>query len=331
MSISCCLSYKDTILKANHSLLSSILPNNDAVAYPTKILFWKRITALQPLLFQKNKLLLILQRYYFESESQHQSTKSSIKGSCCLSYKDTILKANHSFINSQSIKITLLLILQRYYFESESQLVPRCYMLLISCCLSYKDTILKANHSISLILETLRTAVAYPTKILFWKRITASIRGRSYLISLLLILQRYYFESESQLISDTLQAPYGCCLSYKDTILKANHSLTKLPSQKGMAVAYPTKILFWKRITAKLRKGKKATELLLILQRYYFESESQHQKQPWLSIHRCCLSYKDTILKANHSRTCGKQEPPAAVAYPTKILFWKRITAKIVY
>ena len=70
-------------------------------------------------------LLLILQRYYFESESQRITETEYNLLCCCLSYKDTILKANHSFDTQQDTSL-------------------QC------CCLSYKDTILKANHSIIL-------------------------------------------------------------------------------------------------------------------------------------------------------------------------------------
>ena len=144
----------------------------------------------------------------------------------------------------------LLLILQRYYFESESQPTFTLKAENQSCCLSYKDTILKANHSTKSNLTLQFFAVAYPTKILFWKRITAN-RSHKHLY-------------------------WGCCLSYKDTILKANHSCSRGIKIQLEAVAYPTKILFWKRITALNRA-----------QRYYLS---------------CCLSYKDTILKANHSQ-----------------------------
>ena len=143
-----------------------------AVAYPTKILFWKRITAESHNKKKIYRLLLILQRYYFESESQLIPSIWICATSCCLSYKDTILKANHSDSRYHFFFFMLLLILQRYYFESESQL---------SC----------SNCS-------LVQAVAYPTKILFWKRITAL-----------------------RLIQNFISC---CCLSYKDTILKANHS-----------------------------------------------------------------------------------------------------------
>ena len=195
----------------------------------------------------------------------------------------------------------LLLILQRYYFESESQ------------------------HGVSVHIHT--CAVAYPTKILFWKRITARWRRNELLWLLLLILQRYYFESESQ------------------------HDI--IDAEVVEAVAYPTKILFWKRITAQALYIVQDLTLLLILQRYYFESESQlkneqafidsllllilqryyfeSESQRYLAgenkVLRCCLSYKDTILKANHSEKKPQVLNTCAVAYPTKILFWKRITA----
>ena len=170
---------------------------------------------------------------------------------------------------------------------------------LSSCCLSYKDTILKANHSPYPYPDTGCHAVAYPTKILFWKRITALLLLLHR--PLLLILQRYYFESESQHGAVRLSRYFGCCLSYKDTILKANHSRIWLEQYNVRAVAYPTKILFWKRITALFSRYKKLDGLLLILQRYYFESESQHCMRMDVMRLSCCLSYKDTILKANHS------------------------------
>ena len=62
-------------------------------------------------------------------------------------------------------------------------------------------------------------------------------------------------------------------------------------------------------------------ELLLILQRYYFESESQQRSLLPLTSISCCLSYKDTILKANHSEGVSDDITNRAVAYPTKILF----------
>ena len=219
-----------------------------------------------------------------------------------------------------------MLILQRYYFESESQHGAVRLSRYFGCCLSYKDTILKANHSSLLWGFLWLPAVAYPTKILFWKRITAEIMQPLMEKELLLILQRYYFESESQHMKKNGTETKGCCLSYKDTILKANHSKLGIASANITAVAYPTKILFWKRITASWESHPQTLRcclsykdtilkanhsvniylihlfvLLLILQRYYFESESQLSFVSHLISSSCCLSYKDTILKANHS------------------------------
>ena len=61
---------------------------------------------------------------------------------------------------------------------------------------------------------------------------------------MLLILQRYYFESESQLGDNGQAFEAGCCLSYKDTILKANHNNSLFGYFSAIDVAYPTKILF---------------------------------------------------------------------------------------
>ena len=163
-------------------------------------------------------LLLILQRYYFESESQLFSASHELRNRCCLSYKDTILKANHSYSFSLTDILLLLLILQRYYFESESQQGSYSSRGYKCCCLSYKDTILKANHS--WLLSVIERLV------------------------LLLILQRYYFESESQQPYGETGTSFSCCLSYKDTILKANHSAQSFLVLNTKAVAYPTKILF---------------------------------------------------------------------------------------
>ena len=143
---------------------------------------------------------------------------------------------------------------------------------------------------------------------------------------MLLILQRYYFESESQPAKAIRVATLWCCLSYKDTILKANHNIIPEIIGSSTDVAYPTKILFWKRITTRSTMATPSAEMLLILQRYYFESESQPLTKYTLQSSGCCLSYKDTILKANHNYFSALAIWDEDVAYPTKILFWKRIT-----
>ena len=301
----CCLSYKDTILKANHNqaLLSYVLSPD--VVYPTKILFWKRITTFRFWCTISLKMLFILQRYYFESESQPSYFLYYFFQRCCLSYKDTILKANHNWNPKGSAYYRMLFILQRYYFESESQQVVSKHYSKGWCCLSYKDTILKANHNGNTLQQYTTRDVVYPTKILFWKRITTRNACHRFRYRMLFILQRYYFESESQRLPVT-------------------------PIWFG-DVVYPTKILFWKRITTIWLTINILIWMLFILQRYYFESESQHVWEYRLWPYWCCLSYKDTILKANHNTKTARFHVLLDVVYPTKILFWKRITTDTRY
>ena len=163
---SCFLSYKDTHLKAIH---------NPQVA-----------------LFLGKELFSILQRYSFESNSQQSTTTFDLSLSCFLSYKDTHLKAIHNFSiplqeqgrlfsilqrysfesNSQLIghrseyHLPLFSILQRYSFESNSQRPCAAVAARTGCFLSYKDTHLKAIHNRLNILSTHIAVVFYLTKIL---------------------------------------------------------------------------------------------------------------------------------------------------------------------
>ena len=353
VQVCCCLSYKDTILKANHSTFHWLKKLRAAVAYPTKILFWKRITAASSILSMwsgcclsyKDTILKANHSGYLIPYSVEKAVAYPTKilfwkritarfhynllfFCCCLSYKDTILKANHSYYVRYCYLYRAVAYPTKILFWKRITALYVIYKQTNSCCLSYKDTILKANHSTKSSLDCQYIAVAYPTKILFWKRITAHLFFVHIKNSLLLILQRYYFESESQRVLLIEFIDFCCCLSYKDTILKANHSAPGSPLPASLAVAYPTKILFWKRITAGRYVDDFYIVLLLILQRYYFESESQPIHSRMQEVGCCCLSYKDTILKANHSSTNTSCSATFAVAYPTKILFWKRITAQ---
>ena len=121
-------------------------------------------------------------------------------GYSCLWYcKDIHLEANHNSNWFELVRSTLFMILQRYTFESKSQL-GRWGKYLSLCCLWYcKDIHLKANHNKQL----------------------AHLQQ----VELLMILQRYTFGSKSQ--PENL---FGClhpsCLWYcKDIHLEANHNI----------------------------------------------------------------------------------------------------------
>ena len=117
-------------------------------------------------------LYFILQRYLFESNSQHKQSALYIAQGCILYYKDTFLKAIHNILVYLSAHNSLYFILQRYLFESNSQPIGAQLTDALSCILYYKDTFLKAIHN------TLQL-IAQATPLYF-------------------ILQRYLFESNSQ-------------------------------------------------------------------------------------------------------------------------------------
>ncbi len=147
--LGCCDCYvKDTILKANHNVLS---------IRSFKLLLW-----------------LLCQRYNFESESQLSLRQGQMEKSCDCYVKDTILKANHNqgkwgikdmravtamskiqfwkrittISRSNLYCFALWLLCQRYNFESESQHRKWGTCNGICCDCYVKDTILKANHNI---------------------------------------------------------------------------------------------------------------------------------------------------------------------------------------
>ncbi len=61
---------------------------------------------------------------------------------------------------------------------------------------------------------------------------------------LLLIKQRYNFESNSQLKTLATETKNSCCLSSKDTILKAIHNQNGMLAGDDKVVAYQAKIQF---------------------------------------------------------------------------------------
>ena len=67
------------------------------------------------------------------------------------------------------------------------------------CCLYSKDTISKAIHNRRFILTSDLIGVAYTAKIQFRKQFTTSLTALPLPLKVLLIQQRYNFESNSQL------------------------------------------------------------------------------------------------------------------------------------
>ena len=139
-------------------------------------------------------------------------------------------------------------LIQRYKFESNSQQNRRKNQASSSCIIWYKDTNLFTTH--------------------LWKSRVAA--------ELYYLIQRYKFESNSQPVG-TQQNGNACCIIwYKDTNLKAIHNVVGLGGQAWHVVLSDTKIQIWKQFTTYKPQYQNFLKLYYLIQRYKFESNSQH-------------------------------------------------------
>ena len=220
----CQISCKDTNLKAIHNEARLPVGGWGVAKSPAKIQIWKQFTTNRVSCQSSWKLPNLLQRYKFESNSQHHDEVPVTLLGCQISCKDTNLKAIHnrygytapcSRVAKSPAKIqiwkqfttvtalvhefgTLPNLLQRYKFESNSQQLMMNIVSELSCQISCKDTNLKAIHNIIIDFVVVPVVAKSPAKIQIWKQFTTnlmSLRKRCWLPNL---LQRYKFESNSQ-------------------------------------------------------------------------------------------------------------------------------------
>ena len=170
----------------------------------------------------------------------------------------------------------LLLICQRYNFESNSQQLVQQSVHPFSCYWYVKDTILKAIHNIKKAVAFFLIVVTDMSKIQFWKQFTTSSCVFIPDAVLLLICQRYNFESNSQQNVNPHLVDICCYWYVKDTILKAIHNSKLYTFCAKFVVTDMSKIQFWKQFTTYSFTLSAWRALLLICQRYNFESNSQH-------------------------------------------------------
>ncbi len=171
--ILCCVYLcKDTNLKAIHNGWLHEVILHQVVSTYAKIQIWKRFTT--PLI------------------------DSSFENSCVYLCKDTNLKAIHNLMNGVTLTNWLCLPMQRYKFESDSQLGVYCFLTLMSCVYLCKDTNLKAIHNAYSSHTSHRHVVSTYAKIQIWKRFTTCAGDGYRRAWLCLPMQRYKFESDSQ-------------------------------------------------------------------------------------------------------------------------------------
>ena len=220
-------------------------------------------------------LCLPMQRYKFESNSQHISQATDLLGSCVYLCKDTNLKAIHNlcegFVLGVEVVFTyakiqiwkqfttvfycsfadgvLCLPMQRYKFESNSQHIAFKWRYVRGCVYLCKDTNLKAIHNHRNVETDRGTVVFTYAKIQIWKQFTTCAQMALVHLWLCLPMQRYKFESNSQLI--TCCHNILCCCVYlcKDTNLKAIHNSYRFNSFYWKVVFTYAKIQIWKQFT----------------------------------------------------------------------------------
>ena len=144
-------------------------------------------------------------------------------------------------------------------------------------------------------------AVSTNTKIQIWKQITTPVSRDSTVVRLYQPIQKYKFESKSQLVILLCLCMQSCINQYKNTNLKANHNTKEHGVILCVAVSTNTKIQIWKQITTKERTFKQHGMLYQPIQKYKFESKSQQLIMTIWRTLGCINQYKNTNLKANHN------------------------------
>ena len=190
--------------------------------------------------------------------------------------------------------------IQRYKFESNSQHTS------ISC---YSEWVVLSN-----------------TKIQIWKQFTTDCAKFLFSHTLYYQIQRYKFESNSQLHLLECPPSCSCIIKYKDTNLKAIHNACWVVGQVRYVVLSNTKIQIWKQFTTLGEYIKYEGELYYQIQRYKFESNSQQCLCCTYTFGSCIIKYKDTNLKAIHNKRNSISFARGVVLSNTKIQIWKQFT-----
>ena len=194
----CIIKYKDTNLKAIHNSRACSQLERCVVLSNTKIQIWKQFTTLNGNVVLCHQLYYQIQRYKFESNSQQTRIAHESYSVVLSNTKIQIWKQFTTGLLFGMTETELYYQIQRYKFESNSQLLIILVMCFKCCIIKYKDTNLKAIHNIPLSVVILNE--------LYYQ------------------IQRYKFESNSQLIAPSSCLVIRCIIKYKDTNLKAIHN-----------------------------------------------------------------------------------------------------------
>ena len=216
----------------------------------------------------------------------------------------------------------LCLLLQRYTFWSNSQLVLRAVHVSVYCACYCKDTHFEAIHNDVRHLQDGTQIVLATAKIHILKQFTTK-GERAYIThTLCLLLQRYTFWSNSQRRKrDFLSSRYCACYC-KDTHFEAIHNFPRNWLHLASIVLATAKIHILKQFTTSVNGACGWTTLCLLLQRYTFWSNSQHYISPFIRANYCACYCKDTHFEAIHNYRKATQPSPQLCLLLQRYTFW---------
>ena len=165
---------------------------------------------------------------------------------------------------------------QRYKFESKSQpAVHRC-AIQQRCFQWFKGTNLKANHNMNWPLLFPCRAVSNGSKVQIWKQIT-TLDG-SKIALFIAVSNGSKVQIWKQITTWMIQRwrSRSCFQWFKGTNLKANHNAMRHSTALRWAVSNGSKVQIWKQITTRISSVFFPFSLFPMVQRYKFESKSQH-------------------------------------------------------
>ena len=191
---------------------------------------------------------------------------------------------------------------QRYKFESKSQRFFTFSFENVGCFQWSKDTNLKANHNQAAEIDGSPIVVFNGPKIQIWKQITTDGLIFCHIVVLFSMVQRYKFESKSQLGNNVALLLFVVFNGPKIQIWK--QITTQRPITYIVCVVFNgPKIQIWKQITT---------------------------NSSCLYVSNGCFQWsKDTNLKANHNNLAQASPQCFVVFNGPKIQIWKQITTPI--
>ena len=208
------------------------------------------------------------------------------------------------------LKVRLYYLIQRYKFESNSQLIGLRVLFLVSCIIWYKDTNLKAihNHHRLFIAEGMLFIWYKDTNLKAIHNFILECLGKSCVVLSDTKIQIWKQFTTEHILSACLPC---CIIWYKDTNLKAIHNYCVDFSCHSLVVLSDTKIQIWKQFTTVAIADIHLLGLYYLIQRYKFESNSQPLWKSTTIQVSCIIWYKGLYyliqrykFESNSQRKC---------------------------